>query len=186
MRHAWVSSVVIVALVGGLCLAEYAVGVTPAAAAPPSRNESSATPSQNWDTNLKGTARFTILPDFGGSAVRDNNTGLVWGQAPDTTLRLWRDTTVYCVNKNVGNTRGWRLPSVMELASLIDPSLPPPFIPGTVFTGVQLNQYWSATTTGERSVWKVNFDTGNVDISLMTEVYLSWCVRGPMNSHTYQ
>jgi len=31
--------------------------------------------SQSWDKKLPGTARFTVLADFGGAAVRDNETG---------------------------------------------------------------------------------------------------------------
>jgi len=46
---------------------------------------------------------------------------------------------------------GWRLPSVVEVAGLIDPSLPAPFVPGTVFTGVRSALYWSATTPARGS-----------------------------------
>ena len=58
----------------------------------------------------------------------------------------WFVTTSSCVNKNVGGTRGWRLPSVTELVSLIDPTLPAPFVPVSVFTGVRPFFYWSAST----------------------------------------
>ena len=34
--------------------------------------------SQSWDRKLSNTSRFTVLTDFGGAAVRDNETGLVW------------------------------------------------------------------------------------------------------------
>ena len=96
-----------------------------------------------WDTNHPSATRFTTA--FTG-AVLDKNTGLVWEQAPDATGRSWRDAVGYCISKNINGTRGWRLPSVPELTSLIDPSLPPPFVPASVFTGVQSANYWSATT----------------------------------------
>ena len=48
-----------------------------AQAAPPSLPNTSS-----WDKNLPSDTRFTTV--FTG-AVRDNNTGLVWEQAPDPT-----------------------------------------------------------------------------------------------------
>ena len=45
--------------------------------------------TQNWDKNLPSASRFTVLAAFGNHAVRDNNTGLVWEQAPDATPRIW-------------------------------------------------------------------------------------------------
>ncbi len=59
-----------------------------------------------------------------------------------------------CTTRTTGNRKGWRLPSVHELASLIDsnnlsgnPDLPP----GHPFTNVQGEPeiYWSATTAAE-------------------------------------
>ena len=121
MRHAWVSRVGIITLVGGFCLVGYGLGGTPAAAVPPVIEDALAGVTQNWDKNLPSASRFTVLAAFGGHAVRDNNTGLVWEKAPDTTVRSWGDSTFYCINKNVGGTRGWRLPSVTELVSLMIP-----------------------------------------------------------------
>jgi hypothetical protein len=100
--------------------------------------------TQNWDKNLPSHSRFTVLTDFNNQAVRDNNTWLVWEQAPDGTTRSRPEAVQYCVRKAVGNTRGWRLPSVAELNSLQDPLLAAPFVP-TVFSGVQSDYYWSAT-----------------------------------------
>ena len=88
------------------------------------------------DKNLPSAARFAILHDFNNEAVRGNNTGLVWERAPDNTLLNWAAAANLCANKVVGGTRGWRLPSVVELVSLIDPSLPAPFVPTNVFTNV--------------------------------------------------
>lgn len=149
-----------------------------------------------WDTNNPPASRFTTA--FTG-AVLDHNTGLVWEQAPDITggpnsngRRDWGNATSYCVNKNVGGTRGWRLPSVAELASLIDPSLPAPFVPGTVFTGVQSGQsepanYWSATTLAVNPTyaWSVFFEIGRVNDIPKSDTQYAWCVRGGMNADAY-
>ena len=133
-----------------------------------------------WDTNNPSASRFTTA--FPG-AVLDKNTGLVWEQAPDATTRTWAGATSYCVNKGVGGTVGWRLPSVVELKSVQDPSLPAPFVPTTVFTGVQ-SFYWSATARADvpSGAWVVG---GGVSVEAKTDPYHTWCVRGGMNADQY-
>ena len=137
-----------------------------------------------WDTNNPSASRFVTA--FTG-AVLDKNTGLVWEQAPDTTRRSWFDAASYCVNKDVGGTRGWRLPSVAELTSLIDPSLAAPFVPASVFTGVQSDAYWSASTVyvTPTFAWDVLFLTANnIDgyvgnvLKTVNNADYAWCVRG--------
>jgi hypothetical protein len=186
MRYSSVNRVWIIMLVGtiaGLVLMSDNAG-----AAPPNKGGTSATSAQNWDENLPSSSRFTVLASFNNQAVRDNNTGLVWEQAPVSTLMLWRDATSYCVNKNAGGARGWRLPSVVELASLISPTLSSPYVPSNIFTGIQASLYWSATQTAlpASGAWRVDFGSGNVDIMDITQVHLVWCTRGPMNASSYQ
>jgi len=147
-----------------------------------------------WDTNNPSATRFTVLAAIPG-AVLDNNTGLVWEQAPDGTLRSWGTATSYCVNKNVGGTRGWRLPSVPELASLIDPTLPAPFVPASAFTistsdttpGVQSAGYWSASSIAVDpfAAWNVIFSSGSVFNLDKANSNHAWCVRGGMNADAY-
>ncbi|HSB45950.1 MAG TPA: DUF1566 domain-containing protein [Nitrospira sp.] len=130
------SRVRMVALVAGVCLLSANLEITPVAAAPDAPQGPFAGVTQNWDKNLPSASRFTVLTVFGGAAVRDNNTGLVWEQAPSADLVIWRIATSNCLNKQVGKTVGWRLPSEAELSSLRDPTLQIPFVPTSVFTGV--------------------------------------------------
>jgi len=144
--------------------------------------------TQNWDKNLPSASRFTVLADFGGAAVRDNNTGLVWEKSVSATAVNWETAGFNCLNKAIGGTFGWRLPSVVEFASLIDPSLSPPFVPTSIFIGVQ-NIYWSSTAsrgTTERA-WYVAIDTpfAIVRENYKTESSFVWCVRGPMSADAY-
>lgn len=188
MRKGSVSRVGMVMLVGVMVLSAGVVLMTDnAEAAPPTKSGSSGSSAQNWDENLTGTARFTVLSTFGNAAVRDNNTGLVWEQAPDATTRAWGEATSYCIGKIVGGTSGWRLPSVVELNSMRDPSLSAPYVPGSVFSGVQIAGYWSATTYTDpiTFAWYVNFLNGGVFGSSKSDAFRSWCVRGPMNADTY-
>ena len=218
----WLSGVGGVVLIGGLVLANYGGGVTPADAHYRSQNPfkqilskldtilnilnspntgGGGTPSPSpgggagnqtlrWDTN-NTSARFTTA--FTG-AVLDNNTGLVWEQSPAiiTPGLTWSDARIKCVDKNVGGTRGWRLPSVVELVSLIvpDPVSGMPVIP-VEFTGVQSSTYWSATTNADQSgstnVSKliVSFDDGTVSSLAKGNTTYFWCVRGPMSESAY-
>lgn len=111
----------------------------------------------------------------------------MWEQAPDANLRSWGSATRYCVEKNVGGTRGWRLPSVVELASLIDPSLPAPFVPASAFSNVQSAFYWSASSFADdpSRAWGVYFGGNGVGALSKPVNGLVWCVRGGMNADAY-
>lgn len=167
--------------------------------------------SQNWDKSLpandpggacpSNSSRFTCV--FDGEAVRDNHTGLVWEQAPLTITHTWRlgiggDGTLgsaraECVERTTGGQRGWRLPSVHELASLIDPAQTTPGLPalsaGHPFANIQTGPkgYWSATTDadGANVAWAVNFNGGGVGGGDKTVTSHVWCVRGGMNADQY-
>ena len=81
-----------------------------AGAVPPVKGDALAGVIQNWDKNFPSASRFTVLAAFGGAAVRDNNTGLVWEWAPDATTFAWVPATFYCVRKNVGAREGGGCP----------------------------------------------------------------------------
>src|SRR5687767_8865845 len=110
-----------------------------------------ATPS--WDQTLACTTpatcpRFIVLSNFNSEAVLDRETGLVWERSPVATLRTWNAAQFICVRKVVSNRLGWRLPSVQELLTLMDPAAPssPTLPPGHPFSDVQDSRYWSATS----------------------------------------
>lgn len=115
-------------------------------------------------------------------AVLDKETGLVWERSPDTTVRNWNGACEYCYRKQVGGRYGWRLPTVEELASLVDTSVgSAPYIPsGHPFSNVQSSAYWSATTyVGATScAWNVYFNDGNVYPPSKSGTNYVWCVRG--------
>jgi hypothetical protein len=142
---------------------------------------------QNWDQNLPNANRFTILPEFNSEAVRDNNTGLVWERTPSTG-GTWAQATLQCLQKQVGGTVGWRLPSIVELNSLRDPGLSAPYVPTTVFPNAH-HDFWSATTVASdpTKAWFVSFQAGLIGNSDKTGIVTlsAWAVRGPMNADQY-
>jgi len=127
------------------------------------------------------SSRFKCV--MGGAAVRDNETGLVWEKEPSPTLQLWPNARGFCATKTVGGRKGWRLSSIEELASLIDPSVPSPgptLPPGHPFLNVQQDAYWAATTDANISTnaWGGDFNNGSVNAFIKTFTLLVWCVRG--------
>src|SRR4026209_1157375 len=131
------------ALVGFTLVASHAAAVSPS-----DSNSATHFSDQHWDRKLPSASRFTILSAFGDAAVRDGETGPVWEKTLETTEVSWTDARAACANKDVGGRKGWRLPSISELASLVDPSMRTGnTLPlGHPFTNVQMDVYWSATT----------------------------------------
>ncbi len=135
----------------------------------------------SWDRNLPASTRFTAV--LGGAAYRDNNTGLVWEAAPTSYVFSWDSARFICANRGTGGVKGWRLPAVYELASLIDPSQVNPSLPaGHPFTGVisGYNGYWTESTDsmGPNVAWALNFYDGYVGLGDKSYGSHIWCVRG--------
>lgn len=189
MRHAWVKRIGMVMLIGGLWVVGSGLGITSATAAPPVKDDPNASVTQNWDKVLPAAQRFTVLTGFNNEAVRDNETGLVWERSPATTTDTWFGTRGGCAIKNVGGRIGWRLPSLPELSSLVDPSVVPPgpTLPvGHPFSNVQSDTYWSGSTVLGTNAWEVSFFDGLVRSPLLTSLRRGWCVRGGMNTDAYR
>ncbi len=129
--------------------------------------------------------RFEVLADFNNEAVLDKETGLVWEKAPANSIMgvEWMTATVTCPNRATGNRKGWRLPTVEELASLVDLSVayPGPTLPsGHPFTNVGSLFYWSVTTdlSYTTNAWYVDFSEGVVAGCNKASGLYVWCVRG--------
>jgi hypothetical protein len=91
----------------------------------------------------------------------------------------------YCYRKEVANRFGWRLPTVEELATLIDNSNANPTLPsGHPFNNIQsatgLDRYWTITTTDGNTAyaWYVTFTNGHLNYEEKSgAIYYRWCVR---------
>jgi hypothetical protein len=135
----------------------------------------------SWDSQINAPRRFKVLNEFAGAAVLDGETGLVWEQAPDgTNIYTWAQGQMFCTQKTVGNRKGWRLPTIQELASLVDPNRVGLALPGGhPFSNLQEVGYWSATSNADTSKgWMVDLFNGNVFAFFKTGTTFVWCVRG--------
>jgi hypothetical protein len=111
-----------------------------------------ATPA--WDQTLAPNARWIILSNMGSAAVLDRETGLVWERDPSAKFpffgqfQSWSNAADLCRQLRLGNRKGWRLPTIEELMSLVtgEDVLPAghPF-QNIVTTG--FSAYWSVSRT---------------------------------------
>jgi len=139
-----------------------------------------ADPGTTWDTKITGAKRFSVLGQFDRAAVLDKETGRVWEQSPSTSTFSWIQAATHCYQRELGGRKGWRLPTIEELASLVDTSQSEPTLPvGHPFSNVQsFNAYWSATSAAGDNAWAVVFFNGEVGVGLKIGLHLTWCVRG--------
>jgi hypothetical protein len=140
----------------------------------------------SWDKKISGSTRFKLVLD--GEAVLDRETGLVWEKSPIRADKIWKSACTHCYQREVGGRKGWRLPTIEELASLVDISQSNPALPaGHPFTNVESSWYWSSSTyAGASSIaWLVYFRNGGVDAYDKLGGNYVWCVRGGYGHDAY-
>jgi len=99
--------------------------------------------------------------------VQDNYTGLIWQRTGNSSgLITWDQAVAYCSSLTIGGN-AWRLPSVRELATLVDEAQVAPAINRTMFPSTQYgahsnNWYWAAHAERDSTTawWGLNFDDG--------------------------
>lgn len=148
--------------------------------------------SKSWNEVFDGQGRFAILNQFDGGAVLDRETGLVWEQAPlAETVNHYVVASRRCIDLKVGNRRGWRLPSIQEIASLTDAAESNPTLTaGHPFVNVDLEHfYWTSTESSDYPGlgWSIRLADGRIGRSnncgadcggLPKQELAVWCVRG--------
>jgi len=164
------------------------VAVLPAAAQTPINGPYYATPS--WDQTLPAATRFVVLANLASQAVMDRETGLVWERTP-STLRFANQLPAgsfggsyaqeRCFDLEIGGRKGWRLPTVAELASLIDRTQSSPTLPvGHPFVIGADSNFWSSTPyyNYPDASRTVNFQLGITGAAGGAVLLPVWCVRG--------
>lgn len=123
--------------------------------------------------------RFALVMD--GAGVKDNRTGLIWEQTPDSLHDVWTKSIERCTEKNVGGQKGWRAPTVEELKTLIDHDRKNPSLPlDHPFSNIKSAIYWTGTPspTDEIVAWQVSFFSGEVFTDQKSGNRRMWCVLG--------
>jgi Protein of unknown function (DUF1566) len=140
----------------------------------------------SWDQQIPAAQRFIVLSNWNNDAVLDRETGLVWQRTPSNSAGTWGTALEDCHVNFQDGRRGWRLPSIEELSSLVDNTggLPAgsPFIGvNTGMVGNVFATYWSSTTDERSSgadAYSYSFGGGLVDIAPKANSNFVWCVRG--------
>jgi len=127
-----------------------------------------------------GAPNLENYTDNGDGTVTDNVTGLMWQQLTPSANYDQAQALMYCAELTLGAHSDWRLPSVIELVSIVDtgtynPSIDSDFFPATPAVGF----YWSVTPYAGQTAnaWGVYFNNGysaSVDTSTPYSVR---CVR---------
>ena len=150
----------------------------PGAPAPTMRTIEQLKPS--WDKIIPAAQRF--VDALGGAAVLDKETGLVWAKTPDSTKRDWLTALNYVTSMTLGGRKGWRLPTVEELASLVDTTSTSPALPtGHTFLNVMSsNYYWSSTADAgnSSSAYSIYINAGDMVSYPKSSPFGTWAVRG--------
>jgi len=112
--------------------------------------------------------------------VIDNITQLEWQKDDDNIKRNWNSAWDFCADLDLDNHDDWRLPSIVELSSIIDYSSSiPPLINELAFINTDPDFYWSATSNASNSVfaWVVLFGSGIIDNGGKSLAFFVRCVR---------
>jgi hypothetical protein len=107
----------------------------------------------------------------------DPQTQLEW-QMESPGEMTWEEAQRYAENLSLGGRADWRLPSVLELETLLDRSRYRPVMREEVPFRDELS-YWSSTTFGQgtKNAWIVMYDGAYVLSYSKQNLYQVRCVR---------
>jgi Protein of unknown function (DUF1566) len=150
----------------------------------------------SWDQTLPVATRFIVLSNMNNEAVLDRETGLVWQRTVGGIFGA--STTPYvgalqlCSESPTGGRQGWRLPSIHELQSLVDPTAAASTVAlptGHPFLGVPsfITTYWTGTSVADfpADAYFISLQaTAGPGSDHKTAAKRFWCVRagGPLTA----
>lgn len=115
------------------------------------------------DFAVEPTNHYTV--DTTAGETTDNYTGLIWQQGSSAATMDWASAANYCTTLNL-NGHTWRVPSVNELASIVNEALVAPAVNRTAFPNTHYgsksnNWYWAnAEYVNSTYGWAINYDDG--------------------------
>ena len=144
-----------------------------------------------WSQLLTTSERFELV--MGGEAVLDKETGLVWQRTPWVVAYTWDEAcnkTPY--NSLIGGRLGWRLPTVVELTTLLDKGQTSPALPIDHPFNFNVYNYelWTATPYtyfgSTNKAWFVTFNNnGGALVADMNDTKFFMLVRGGNGRSNY-
>jgi hypothetical protein len=112
-----------------------------------------------------------------GTAL-DQSTRLTWQRAASVERVTWDVANAACAALDLQG-KGWRLPNMKELQTLVDESRASPTIDADAFPDTPAEGFWAATPLvgSSAAFWFVSFDEGIAYNALRTHPYRYRCVR---------
>jgi hypothetical protein len=125
-----------------------------------------------------GAPNTTSYTDNGDGTVTDTVTGLMWQKVVPTGTFAQPEAVAFCQTLNLAGHNDWRLPSRIELLSIVDYGRANPSIDATLF-GTPQAVYWSSSPAADSPSdgWFVAFTDGSADRNLTTTPFNARCVR---------
>jgi hypothetical protein len=109
--------------------------------------------------------------------VTDLRTGLIWQQPLSPQQYTWDAASSYCRSLSLGGMAGFRIPSLKELMTLVDPTRVRPAIDPKAFATTPLEWFWTASTRSPLGTAAVSFETGGTGYFAGSNRLRVRCVR---------
>lgn len=108
--------------------------------------------------------------------VEDSAHNLYWTKAASAEALKWKKSIEYCQNLNYDGNTGWRLPSINELASILNYSIAQP---ASKFPSLPSDAFWSSTSYNESPdyAWRINSSSGIIETGKKTKTASVICVK---------
>ncbi|MET0792195.1 MAG: DUF1566 domain-containing protein [Polyangiaceae bacterium] len=118
--------------------------------------------------------------------VLDRVTGLMWQQSVDPQQLTFAAASQRCAALSLAGFDDWRLPSRLELISILDTTRTQPAIDVTAFPDTPSDWFWTSTLSASdpRSAWYVYFYFGYPNTDLVSNQFSVRCVRTGQVSRT--
>jgi len=131
-----------------------------------------------WIPTTDSRPPGSFMVDTLADTVTDLATGLVWQRSPGTTLRPRSASAVYCSGLSQAGG-GWRLPTRIELLSIVDLGRNPAVDTGAFAYNGSTYPFWTASDFRDTAgyAWTVSFTYGRNDPKPASGPGRSWCVR---------
>jgi hypothetical protein len=130
---------------------------------------------------------YTVGTGSLAGTVTDNVTDLMWQQTPTTSGGVKYPTfteaaaATFCASMTLGGFQDWRLPTAIELDSLLDYNIahPGPVINATAFPSTPAGVFWTSTVVpgGSGAYWAADFSYGYTETFGGATPYYVRCVR---------
>jgi hypothetical protein len=118
--------------------------------------------------------------DNGDGTVTDSVTGLVWQQVIAPGQYTQADALSYCNSLTLGGFSNWRLPTVIELFSIVDPNEFNPIIDPDFFPNTPADYFWTSTPGADFMggiTWAMHFNEAALNVMEPSNTFYVRCVR---------